>query len=91
VSAPQIPIAEDSELDFFLIESILQDCPNPPGIQRAVNGEEALELMRRAQHSGLHDRPDLVLLDMNLPGRRAGSSGVHQILGARLRYSGRYP
>lgn len=54
-------------MDFFLIESLFQGFRNPPEIRRAIDGEEAVEFIRRALRSRLKNWPELVLLDLNMP------------------------
>jgi CheY-like chemotaxis protein len=67
VRTPQILVVEDSDLDFSLIETILRECLDPPDLQRAVDGEQAMTLLRDVGDPVRERRPDLVILDVNLP------------------------
>jgi chemotaxis family two-component system response regulator Rcp1 len=67
VRTPQILVVEDSDLDFSLIETILRECLDPPDLQRAVDGEQAMTLLRDVGEAVRDRRPDLVILDVNLP------------------------
>jgi CheY-like chemotaxis protein len=62
-----ILIVEDNPGDVRLIERALKDSPAPPRLHVAGDGVVALDFLR---HTGPHPnapRPDLILLDLNLP------------------------
>jgi chemotaxis family two-component system response regulator Rcp1 len=60
-----ILLVEDNPGDADLVAEALRDCPCDVSI--AADGVEALEYLRReGRHAGAR-RPDLVLLDLNLP------------------------
>lgn len=62
-----ILLVEDNPGDVRLTREALQESDLEVSLQVARDGEEALEvLQRRGQHSNAQ-RPDLVLLDLNLP------------------------
>lgn len=49
------------------MEAILRECFDPPRLERAVDGEQAMTLLRSAGLPAPERRPDLVILDVNLP------------------------
>ena len=57
----QVLIVDDHELVRAGLRRILEDSPKIQTIEEASSGEKAVELCRR-------NRPDVVLLDLNLPG-----------------------
>lgn len=59
----EILLIEDDEGDVVLISEALSQCEVRCKLTAAETGEKALELLKQ----GL--RPDLILLDLNLPGR----------------------
>ena len=64
-------VVEDSNADFRLIKRLMRkmDVQNP--IYRCKTGDEALELMYQKseeQAIGLEHHPEIILLDLNLPG-----------------------
>ncbi len=62
----EILLVEDNEGDAFLIESALREAGFPSHIRHVADGPAALEYLHSA--SGGSRAPDLVLLDLNLPG-----------------------
>ena len=62
----KILLVEDSPSDVRLTREALKDSPVPVQIVVARDGVEALDYLHEAK-IGLEDRPDLVLLDLNLP------------------------
>lgn len=70
-TAPQpieILLVEDNAGDIELTREAFQDTKMPTRLHVARDGEEALEfLYRRGRHEHAV-RPDLVLLDLNMPG-----------------------
>ncbi len=59
----RVVIAEDNDDHALLIQlSLERATPRPVTIARARNGDEAVEVVDR-------ERPDLVLLDLRMPGR----------------------
>ena len=64
-------VVEDSNADFRLLKRLMRkmDVQNP--IYRCKTGDEALALMcqrGQGQASELTNRPEIILLDLNLPG-----------------------
>jgi CheY-like chemotaxis protein len=63
----RILVVEDNPGDVRLIREALRDAKIPSTIQVASDGEEALAvLLRQGDHSNA-PRPDIVMLDLNLP------------------------
>jgi len=59
----KIVLADDNDDHALLIQMALERvAPTPLDIRRAFNGDEAIELVEA-------DPPDLLLLDLNMPGR----------------------
>jgi CheY-like chemotaxis protein len=60
-------LVEDSPSDVFLTSEAVRESVEDPVILTARDGEEALDfLYRRGEHSDA-PRPDIVILDINLP------------------------
>ena len=76
-NAPVILLVEDDYGDQILIQEALQTSPTPKRIEMVGDGEEALEYMYqlgRYRDTALAPRPDLILLDLNMP--RLGGKDV---------------
>jgi len=61
----RILLVEDSAADVRLTQEIVRDLEAPSELHVAPDGDAALSFLRRAEGP----RPDLVLLDLNLPGK----------------------
>jgi two-component system, chemotaxis family, response regulator Rcp1 len=61
-------VIEDSPSDVRLLREALSDSGGTVHLAIARDGAEASEYLRQAE-AGLKGRPDLVLLDLNLPGK----------------------
>jgi CheY-like chemotaxis protein len=68
----KVLLVEDNPADARLISEAFRGSGRNVGLARVRDGEEALEYLRGEHGRSLADRPDLVLLDWNLP-RRSGS------------------
>jgi CheY-like chemotaxis protein len=62
----RILLVEDSPSDVRLIREALKDAPVPIQLTIARDGIEATEYLQQSE-SGVVSRPDLILLDLNLP------------------------
>src|SRR5690348_9064036 len=62
----RILVIEDSPSDVRLIREALKDTPIAVRLSVARDGVEGLNLLHSSENGGF-DRPDLVLLDLNLP------------------------
>ena len=60
-----ILVVEDNVADAGLVEDAFEDAPSAPRLIVASGGRDALELLRKP---GDQSQPDIVLLDLNLPG-----------------------
>jgi two-component system, chemotaxis family, response regulator Rcp1 len=63
----EILLVEDNLGDIRLIEEILGECKVPIHLSVARDGEVAIAHLRRAGGYAAMPRPNLVLLDLNLP------------------------
>lgn len=70
-SNPRSPVVillvEDNDGDVLLINDALAECGVPFEIRHVKNGAEALEYLRELLPEGKVSKPDLVLLDINIP------------------------
>jgi chemotaxis family two-component system response regulator Rcp1 len=69
-STPQpidILLVEDNEADVRLTQEVLTDSKVRNNLMIASNGEEALSCLRQQGKFRNSPRPDLILLDLNLP------------------------
>jgi chemotaxis family two-component system response regulator Rcp1 len=62
----RILVIEDSPSDVRLIREALKDTPVPVRLSVARDGVEGLNYLHSSEYDAL-ERPDLVLLDLNLP------------------------
>ncbi|BCY09260.1 response regulator [Actinoplanes sp. L3-i22] len=60
-------VVDDDDADTLMIVEALQTATVPPIVHRAVDGQEALDFLRRRGPFAEAVRPDLVLLDLNMP------------------------
>jgi len=58
---------EDEDAAVFLLETALKEAAIDVTLYRVADGEEALAFLRKAGHYREMPRPDMVLLDLNLP------------------------
>jgi two-component system, chemotaxis family, response regulator Rcp1 len=63
----EILLVEDNAADVRLTMEALQEGKVRNNLTVARDGEEALEILRRSGQHGRAARPDLILLDLNLP------------------------
>ena len=60
---------EDDDAAFYIIRAAFSELPLSVQLLRARDGQEALTLLRKPEtQNSTPQRPDLVLLDLNLPG-----------------------
>lgn len=63
-----ILLAEDDDIDFDLIKDAFKVTGLGNRVQRAIDGEEALELIFHPERAPMRDfLPGLVILDLNMP------------------------
>src|SRR5436305_1708552 len=76
----RILLVEDSPSDVRLIREALKQTPLEVQITLARDGVEAMEYLRQSEN-GLVSRPDIILLDLNLP-RKNGREVLAEIKAA---------
>ena len=74
----QILLVEDSPGDVRLTEEVLRDARIANDLHVVGDGEEAMSFLRRDGEFADRPRPDLVLLDLNLP-RKDGREVLSEI------------
>lgn len=60
---------EDDNAEYHIIKMALEQCGIPIQVCRVIDGEEALLFLQKARGYELAPRPDLILLNLNLPKR----------------------
>ena len=66
-----ILVVEDNQSDAELVVEGLEQTPTPMLVKVVGDGQAALDFLREARDEHAQPRPDIVLLDLNLP-RRGG-------------------
>ena len=69
---------EDEDAAVFLLETALKEASIPAQLYRVSNGEEALAFLRKLGVYEKAPRPDLILLDLNLP-RKTGFEVLSEV------------
>lgn len=80
MGAPVMLYVEDEDAAVFLLETALNEMKMDVELYRVSNGEEALAFLNRTGSYRNAPRPDLVLLDLNLP-RKGGLEVLSEIQG----------
>lgn len=60
-------LVEDNDNDAVLIREALSDAGAAVELDRVANGRECLQFLRREGEFAAAERPDIILLDLNLP------------------------
>jgi DNA-binding response OmpR family regulator len=71
MGSPVMLYVEDEDAAVFLLETALKEMKIDVELRRVSNGEDALAFLNRSGPYRDAPRPDLVLLDLNLP-RKGG-------------------
>jgi chemotaxis family two-component system response regulator Rcp1 len=58
---------EDDDASFVLLQMVLREAAPDVRLRRASDGEQALAMLQNRPPYDMEPRPDLILLDMNLP------------------------
>jgi len=78
MGAPVMLYVEDEDAAVFLLETALKEMKMDVELYRVSNGDEALAFLNRTGSYRNAPRPDLVLLDLNLP-RKGGLEVLSEI------------
>jgi len=68
-NAIEILLVEDNPGDVRLVKEVMKDAKVANSLHVAEDGEEAMAMLRREGKYSGSVRPDLILLDLNLPGK----------------------
>jgi CheY-like chemotaxis protein len=63
----QILVVDDDDADALMISEALESTDHHATVDRVVDGREALDFLRREGRFAGALRPDLILLDLNMP------------------------
>ncbi|GIF18960.1 CheY-like chemotaxis protein [Actinoplanes tereljensis] len=63
----QILVVDDDDADALMISEALEQTERETNVERVVDGREALDYLRREGRFAEAPRPDLILLDLNMP------------------------
>jgi CheY-like chemotaxis protein len=78
-SKPSILVVEDSDEDYYTTERTLGKFGSFP-LQRCLTAAEILEYLQKQAESGLAETSaSLILLDLNLPGKKDGRSVLMEL------------
>jgi CheY-like chemotaxis protein len=67
VRSLHILVVDDDDADALMISEALNSTDNNASVARVADGREALEYLRRDGRFAEVGRPDLILLDLNMP------------------------
>lgn len=65
----ELMLVEDNPAEILLLQELLAEAGVRLELRVVKDGEEALAYLRRQGRHGAAARPDLIILDLNLPGR----------------------
>ena len=74
----EILLVEDNEADAFLMQEVFQDSRHRNHMSIAADGVEAMDFLNRRGRFSEATRPDLILLDLNMP-RKDGRAVLQEI------------
>jgi CheY-like chemotaxis protein len=67
VRSLQILVVDDDDADALMISEALENADTDANVDRVADGREALDYLRREGAYPGASRPDLILLDLNMP------------------------
>jgi two-component system, chemotaxis family, response regulator Rcp1 len=74
----EILLVEDNPADVRLVQEVFKEARIHNKIHVALNGEKAMQLLRRESEYAQASRPDLIILDLNLP-KKQGKEVLKEI------------
>jgi len=72
-AVPQLLVVDDNPADVVLVREALAGSAHRPEISNVEDGEEALTFLNRGKKYMNALRPDLIILDLNLPKKHGQS------------------
>jgi CheY-like chemotaxis protein len=63
----EILVVDDDDADAFMISEALESSERQTTVHRVADGREALDYLRQKEPFEQAQRPDLILLDLNMP------------------------
>jgi len=75
---PEVLLVDDNVTDVFLASEALAEIPESCHVSNVGDGEEALAFLRHEGRYAGTARPDLVILDLNLP-RKSGEAVLAEV------------
>lgn len=76
----EILLVEDNEADAFLMQEVFQESSYRNKVNVVANGLEAMEFLHRKGSYENVPRPDIILLDLNLP-KKDGRAVLEEVKG----------
>lgn len=74
----KVLVVDDDDADAMMIDEALRDADADVAVDRVGDGREALDYLHRTGEHTQAPRPDLILLDLNMP-RMGGQEALAQI------------
>ena len=69
MSQSEVLLVDDNPADIDLTSEALGNIPHPPRVQSVLDGVDAMSFLHREGRFAGAPSPDLILLDLNLPGK----------------------
>ena len=65
----KVLLCEDNLGDIYLIENSFRDSKINYNVDRILNGDDVMQYLRQEKQYQYASRPDILILDLNLPGK----------------------